>query len=181
MENLAVAARIRNRLASLAVLLLLGVWSPGAFAQPSPDSAPPAPTQIAPDQAIRVRDRHGFEAWYEPGPDGTYVYSTRRNGIGVEGYIDLLTQLSGLFLFGLIGQLMFSTRFVVQWIASERARRSVFPLAFWWLSVAGTVILLAYFAIRREPIGMLGQACGLPIYLRNLVLARRVTHAVATP
>ncbi len=174
MENLVAAARIRGCFAALAIALItLSLWAAGAGAQPEPNAAPSTPTQVAPDTAIRVRDRHGFEAWYEPGSDGTYIYSTKRNETGVEGYLDLLAQLSGLFLFGLVGQLMFSARFIVQWIASEKAGRSVVPHSFWWLSVAGTVTLLIYFAIRHEPIGMLGQACGLPIYLRNLVLLGR--------
>lgn len=71
---------------------------------------------------------------------------------------------------GLGGQLMFTARFLVQWIASERARRSVVPLAFWYFSIGGGVILLTYALYRKDPVFVLGQATGLFIYLRNLYL-----------
>ncbi len=71
---------------------------------------------------------------------------------------------------GFIGQLLFTSRFVVQWIASERAQRSVVPLAFWWFSLAGGATLLAYALWRRDPVFALGQASGLVIYTRNLML-----------
>jgi lipid-A-disaccharide synthase-like uncharacterized protein len=71
---------------------------------------------------------------------------------------------------GLGGQLMFMLRFVVQWIVSERARRSVIPVAFWWLSIAGAAILLAYAIHRRDPVFILGQSLGFLVYVRNLWL-----------
>ncbi|MGB8623685.1 MAG: lipid-A-disaccharide synthase N-terminal domain-containing protein [Paracoccaceae bacterium] len=71
---------------------------------------------------------------------------------------------------GLGGQLMFTARFLVQWIASERAGRSIVPLAFWYFSVAGGVILFAYAVYRKDPVFILGQSMGLFIYLRNLFL-----------
>lgn len=75
--------------------------------------------------------------------------------------------------FGLLGQLMFTGRFLVQWIASERARRSVMPVLFWYFSLAGGLILLAYAIYRRDPVFVLGQALGVFIYLRNLALIHR--------
>ena len=75
--------------------------------------------------------------------------------------------------FGLFGQLMFTGRFLVQWIASERARKSVMPVVFWYFSLAGGVILLAYAIYRRDPVFVLGQSLGVFIYLRNLVLIQR--------
>lgn len=71
---------------------------------------------------------------------------------------------------GLGGQLLFTARFLVQWIASERVGRSVVPLAFWYLSIGGGLILLAYAIWRRDPVFILGQSMGLFIYIRNLVL-----------
>ncbi len=71
---------------------------------------------------------------------------------------------------GLGGQLMFSGRFIVQWIASERARRSVIPLAFWYFSLAGGLILFAYAIHRHDPVFILGQSLGVFIYSRNLWL-----------
>ena len=75
--------------------------------------------------------------------------------------------------FGLFGQLMFTGRFLVQWIASERARKSVVPLAFWYFSMAGGVILLAYAIYRKDPVFVLGQSLGVFIYARNLWLIHR--------
>ena len=74
---------------------------------------------------------------------------------------------------GLAGQALFSARFVVQWIASERQRRSTVPVLFWHLSVAGGLTLFVYAAMRRDPVFMLGQGFGLFVYLRNLWLIRR--------
>ena len=74
---------------------------------------------------------------------------------------------------GLLGQAMFSARFLVQWIASERTRRSVVPLAFWYFSIAGGAILLAYAIHRLDPVFILGQSTGIFIYSRNLHLIRR--------
>lgn len=73
-------------------------------------------------------------------------------------------------LIGFSGQLLFTSRFLVQWIASERARRSIVPLAFWWFSLAGGATLLAYALWRRDPVFAVGQASGLVIYTRNLML-----------
>ena len=73
---------------------------------------------------------------------------------------------------GLSGQALFSMRFLVQWLASERQRRSVVPLTFWYFSVAGGVTLLAYALYRRDPVFIVGQLGGLGIYLRNLQLIR---------
>lgn len=71
---------------------------------------------------------------------------------------------------GFVGQALFSGRFLVQWIASERAGKSVVPLAFWFLSVLGGAVLLAYAIWREDPVFILGQAGGLIVYSRNLVL-----------
>jgi lipid-A-disaccharide synthase-like uncharacterized protein len=78
---------------------------------------------------------------------------------------------------GFFGQALFTGRFLVQWIASERRGRSVLPTLFWWLSIAGGLCLATYAALRRDPVIFLGQAAGLGVYLRNLVLARRVRGA----
>jgi lipid-A-disaccharide synthase-like uncharacterized protein len=74
---------------------------------------------------------------------------------------------------GFVGQVAFTGRFVAQWIASERAGRSVVPLLFWVLSIVGALILLAYALHRRDPVFVVGQGSGLLIYLRNLHLIRR--------
>ena len=79
---------------------------------------------------------------------------------------------NGWLALGLVGQAMFSGRFLVQWIASERKRASVIPKAFWWLSLTGGVVLLAYAIHRRDPVFILGQSAGLLVYGRNLALLR---------
>ena len=73
-------------------------------------------------------------------------------------------------LFGMFAQALFMMRFLVQWIASERARQSVVPVAFWYFSLAGGLTLLAYAIHRRDPVFIFGQALGTVIYLRNLWL-----------
>jgi len=77
---------------------------------------------------------------------------------------------------GLAGQAFFFSRFLVQWLASEKAGESVFPMAFWYLSLSGGVLLLAYALYRQDPVFILGQSTGTLIYLRNIHL-RRVSLA----
>lgn len=81
---------------------------------------------------------------------------------------------------GLSAQAAFSARFLVQWLLSERARRSLLPVHFWRFSIAGAVLLLAYAAHQRDPVIALGQVVGLGIYLRNVELVRRAAHGRAT-
>lgn len=80
---------------------------------------------------------------------------------------------------GLLGQALFSMRFLVQWIASERAGRSVMPDLFWYLSLAGGFTLLLYALHRRDPVFILGQSAGLVVYLRNVVFVRRERRATS--
>jgi lipid-A-disaccharide synthase-like uncharacterized protein len=74
---------------------------------------------------------------------------------------------------GLAGQAAFFSRFLVQWVASERAGESVVPRAFWHLSLVGSLVLLVYSIHRREPILALGYVPNSVVYLRNLALLRR--------
>ncbi|MFT7618711.1 MAG: lipid-A-disaccharide synthase-like uncharacterized protein [Planctomycetota bacterium] len=74
---------------------------------------------------------------------------------------------------GVIGQGFFFTRFVVQWIASERAKRSVVPDAFWWLSIVGSLIMLCYAIYRKDPIFILAFTPNVFIYSRNLYLLKK--------
>lgn len=74
---------------------------------------------------------------------------------------------------GLVGQAMFSARFLVQWIASERRRQSVIPVPFWYFSIAGGLTLLAYAIYRLDPVFILGQSAGVFVYARNLYFIRR--------
>ncbi|SES27981.1 Uncharacterized N-terminal domain of lipid-A-disaccharide synthase [Tranquillimonas rosea] len=83
--------------------------------------------------------------------------------------VDTLTEFWWV-VFGLFGQLMFMGRFLVQWIASERLRRSYIPIAFWYFSIGGGLILFAYAIHRADPVFILGQSLGIFIYSRNLYL-----------
>ena len=75
-------------------------------------------------------------------------------------------------IIGFTGQALFSARFIVQWLASERAKRSIIPTAFWYFSLAGGVTLLAYAIHKQDPVFIAGQGLGLIVYLRNLYLIR---------
>ncbi len=74
---------------------------------------------------------------------------------------------------GFIGQALFSGRFILQWLKSEREKKSVFPIAFWYFSIAGGIILAAYAIYRKDPVFIVGQLTGLLIYFRNLYFVLR--------
>ena len=74
---------------------------------------------------------------------------------------------------GLAGQVLFTGRMLVQWLASEKRKRSVVPVAFWWMSLIGASMVLVYFIWRRDPVGIIGQATGWLIYVRNLYFIYR--------
>jgi lipid-A-disaccharide synthase-like uncharacterized protein len=88
--------------------------------------------------------------------------------MGVDSTADAIWVMVGLF-----GQLMFTGRFIVQWFASERAGRSVVPVAFWYFSIAGSLIVLAYGIHKFDPVIILGQLPGSVIYSRNLWLIHK--------
>ncbi len=93
----------------------------------------------------------------------------------LRGYVYdvFVTRFDFWLVFGLAAQLVFGSRFLLQWIASERAGRSVMPLSFWFLSIAGGMMTLVYGLVRREPVIIFGQALSTIIYLRNLMLILR--------
>jgi lipid-A-disaccharide synthase-like uncharacterized protein len=78
-----------------------------------------------------------------------------------------------MLLLGYSAQVLFAGRFAIQWLVSERKGRSVIPLAFWLLSLAGGLLMLGYALLRRDQVFIVGQAAGLAVYLRNLFLIRR--------
>jgi lipid-A-disaccharide synthase-like uncharacterized protein len=84
-----------------------------------------------------------------------------------------IAQLDWWVLLGFAAQALFTMRFAVQWIASERAGRSVIPLAFWLFSIGGGVLLFGYALYRRDPVFILGQGFGVFVYLRNLYFVLR--------
>jgi lipid-A-disaccharide synthase-like uncharacterized protein len=83
---------------------------------------------------------------------------------------DWLTWEHVWVLIGFLGQGLFMSRFLVQWLASEKVGRSVVPVAFWYFSVGGGVILLIYAIYKKDPVFISGQALGLIVYARNLYL-----------
>lgn len=82
---------------------------------------------------------------------------------------------------GFAGQALFFMRFLVQWLHSERVRRSVIPVAFWYFSIAGGLVLLAYAIHTRDPVFIVGQFGGVFIYARNLQLIVRERRSAAPP
>lgn len=78
---------------------------------------------------------------------------------------------------GMCGNLLFFSRWVVQWLASERAKRSVIPVSFWYLSIVGSVVLLGYALYRRDPVFIVSQLPNGIIYFRNLHLLKREREA----
>lgn len=93
--------------------------------------------------------------------------------LGTWFYNVFVAQFDVWIAIGFAAQAMFSARFLIQWIASERAGRSVVPVAFWFFSIAGGSILFAYALYRQDPVFIAGQGAGLFIYARNLWLIFR--------
>ena len=88
-----------------------------------------------------------------------------------------------LVIIGLIGNLTFSMRFIVQWLTSEKQGESVIPVSFWYWSIGGSVIMCCYFIFRRDPVGILAYLPNSIIYIRNLMLIRKrkLAYTAATP
>jgi len=101
------------------------------------------------------------------------------NAVGNYLHDVFVARLDWWVLVGFIAQILFTMRFLVQWIASERVGKSVIPLAFWWFSIGGGLLLLVYALYRRDPVFIAGQGFGVFVYVRNLHFVlrdrRRVT------
>ena len=95
------------------------------------------------------------------------------NTAGVYLHDVFVTKLDWWVLLGFFAQAFFTARFAVQWLASERAGHSVVPIAFWWCSIGGGMLLLVYAIYRRDPVFILGQGFGVFVYLRNLQFVLR--------
>jgi lipid-A-disaccharide synthase-like uncharacterized protein len=104
------------------------------------------------------------------------------NALGSYLHDVFVIKFDGWVILGFVAQAFFTMRFVVQWIASERARRSVVPVAFWFFSIGGGSLLLVSALYRRDPVFIAGQALGLLVYIRNLyfiILTGRQSSAQA--
>jgi lipid-A-disaccharide synthase-like uncharacterized protein len=97
--------------------------------------------------------------------------------IGLYFYDVIVTRFDVWAAFGVLAQLIFGARFIVQWIASEKAERSVIPIGFWFLSIGGGLMTLIYGLARRDIVIILGQAFSVFIYVRNLMLIAKERKA----
>ena len=89
----------------------------------------------------------------------------------INNYLDSLSSIEIIFLLiGFIGQGLFASRFIVQWLYSEKKGESSIPVVFWYLSIFGGIGLLSYAVFRKDPVIISGQLFGIFIYLRNLIL-----------
>ena len=83
-------------------------------------------------------------------------------------------------IIGFVGQALFGARFIIQWVVSEKKRESTIPLAFWYCSIGGVVVLLAYAIHKQDPVFIVGQSLGCIIYIRNLILIDRKKKALTS-
>ena len=92
---------------------------------------------------------------------------------------ELKLQITPWVIIGFVGQVLFGARFIIQWIVSEKRRESTIPLAFWYCSIGGSIVLLTYAIHRHDPVFIVGQSLGSIIYIRNLILIDRKKKALA--
>lgn len=98
------------------------------------------------------------------------IYSFNNNQIDIERLFRNENIPVNLLLWGSIGQIIFTFRFVYQWIYSERRKESSLPLGFWLLSITGSIMILSYAIIRKDPVLFFGQSFGFVVYLRNIII-----------
>ena len=175
---------------AIVALALWRVWT---------DSNDPPPGQPASiDHVARALDQLGWKLAMSRTDDGDVFFSATLPDGSVKAFSaeSLLTRLesehkgrswlnrilnisgsAGMIWvgIGLLGQVLFTGRMIVQWLASERKRQSVVPAAFWWMSLIGASMLIVYFIWRKDIVGILGQGFGWAVYVRNIHLLH--THA----
>jgi lipid-A-disaccharide synthase-like uncharacterized protein len=103
------------------------------------------------------------------------------NAVGSYLHDVFIGNLDWGILIGYVAQALFAMRFFVQWVASERAGRSVIPTSFWFFSIGGGFLLLGYAIYRKDPVFIVGQAFGVFVYLRNLYFVTRDRNSGAAP
>jgi lipid-A-disaccharide synthase-like uncharacterized protein len=155
------AAVRMQRIAFMALLIFLATWVPASAKSTTQPSATTQPAetvrQLREDNAAL---RHRLDA--------------------LRDRVDR-TRIPPLWMaIGFLGQFVFGLRFVVQWIVTERRKRSVVPVVFWYLSLVGTVILLAYSIYRLDPVFMAGFSLNMIIYVRNLYFIRKEARETAS-
>ncbi len=120
--------------------------------------------ELGPMSEAEFHDRFGWLAAEAEAYDRYKIFRL----LNITGWVSMIWVSVGLG-----GQLIFSSRFLIQWIVSERQRQSVIPDVFWWISLAGGVCLFVYFVWRRDLVGVLGQSSGIVIYARNIRLIHK--------
>jgi lipid-A-disaccharide synthase-like uncharacterized protein len=103
------------------------------------------------------------------------------NAVGSYLHDVFIGNLDWGILIGYVAQALFAMRFFVQWVASERAGRSVIPTSFWFFSIGGGFLLLGYAIYRKDPVFIVGQAFGVFVYLRNLYFVTRDRKSGVAP
>jgi lipid-A-disaccharide synthase-like uncharacterized protein len=179
--------RVRKRWIFLIIILpvlmslvFAGIWALSQETAPDHSVAIKAQIKDARDQAYLIKNPEGGYSYQIKGDDGVKALLTpeqfaarqfdEQNGrswflraCNVTSYVGL-----AWIVVGLIGQVMFTGRMIVQWLVTEKNQKSVVPVSFWWMSLIGSTMLLVYFVWRVDPIGILGQTFGWGVYLRNL-------------
>ncbi|HMN42899.1 MAG TPA: lipid-A-disaccharide synthase N-terminal domain-containing protein [Phycisphaerales bacterium] len=192
--------RLKWEPAALMVLVLgLGLWiafGPGSKPQfPIPAGSLTQQVQVGETRGVLearvpVTGEPTVRLWIKDGPSDPRAMSvaeaegllgkakindllnSRRNWVFTLLHITSYTSLAWIGI-GLVGQLAFSGRMVLQWLTSEKHRRSVVTESFWWFSLFGGVTLFTYFIWRQDPVAIMGQASGIVIYVRNIRLLRK--------
>ncbi len=156
-----------------------GIWlilfKTGAIPPPGKDAGLfKMSDRIADLQVVETPDglRYQFgKSHLTPGEFAEQLKERRPEGSRGRVYSILnITGTAGFFwiTLGLLGQVLFTGRMIIQWIASEKLKRSVIPNAFWWMSLGGATMLIIYFVWRVDIVGIIGQSTGWFIYMRNL-------------
>ncbi|KPK39301.1 MAG: lipid A biosynthesis protein [Omnitrophica WOR_2 bacterium SM23_29] len=91
-----------------------------------------------------------------------------------------IMKLDFWLIFGFIGQFMFFMRFLVQWLVSEKRGESVIPIAFWYFSILGSIIVLSYAIHKLDPVFIVGQSVASIVYIRNIMLVYKKKRSVVT-
>lgn len=124
----------------------------------------------SPDKIVFIiTDINGKEERLNPDQFANRVYSDKHSRSWLATVLNVSSPVGFIWVgLGLLGQVLFTGRMIVQWLVSEKEKKSVVPPIFWWMSLIGSTMLLVYFMWRRDPVGLLGQAFGWFIYIRNI-------------